>query len=139
MAEAARWQRQTGKPARAFTEFPCKTTTGSRSRARRVVAKAEQLESKENPRIVVTNLDAQGWPTQPLYEQLYCERGEMANRIKEQLSLFEGRVSAETMPANQLHWYVAAGPTCGCTGCADWGGKGRNWCGRRPPPSGCGR
>ena len=108
MAEAARWQRQTGKPARAFTEFPCKTTTGSRSRARRVVAKAEQLESKENPRIVVTNLDAQGWPAQPVYEQLYCERGEMGNRIKEQLSLFEGRASAGTIPANRLRLYFAA-------------------------------
>ena len=108
MAEAARRQQQTGKPAREFTEFPYKTTTGSWSRARRVVAKAEQLEGKENPRFVVTNLDAEGWPAQPLYEDLYCERGEMENRIKEQLSLFAGRVSAETMRANQLRLYFAA-------------------------------
>jgi hypothetical protein len=108
MAEAARRQQQTGKPAREFTEFPYKTTTGSWSRARRVVAKAEQLEGKENPRFVVTNLDAEGWSAQPLYEDLYCERGEMENRIKEQLSLFAGRVSAETMRANQLRLYFAA-------------------------------
>jgi hypothetical protein len=85
-----------------FTEFRYQTTTGSWSRARRVVAKAEQLEGKENPRYVVTNLDAQQWPARNLYEDLYCERGEMENRIKEQLSLFAGRVSAETLQANQL-------------------------------------
>ena len=102
MEAAARLQKESGKPARVFTEFNYQTTTGSWSRARRVVAKAEQLEGKENPRYVVTNLDAQAWPAQTLYEDLYCERGEMENRIKEQLSLFAGRVSAETIRANQL-------------------------------------
>jgi len=105
--EAARMQAETGKPARVFTEFSYQTTTGSWSRARRVVAKAEQLEGKENPRFVVTSLSAQEWPAQRLYEELYCERGEMENRIKEQLSLFAGRVSAETMRANQLRVYLA--------------------------------
>jgi hypothetical protein len=108
MAEAARLHEQTGKPARVFTEFSYRTTTGSWSCARRVVAKAEQLEGKENPRYVVTNLSAEQWPAQQLYEELYCERGEMENRIKEQLSLFAGRVSAETMRANQLRVYFAA-------------------------------
>ena len=102
MQEAARLQKESGKPARVFTEFDYQTTTGSWSRTRRVVAKAEQLEGKENPRYVVTNLGAEQWPAQKLYEDLYCERGEMENRIKEQLSLFAGRVSAETMRANQL-------------------------------------
>ena len=108
MADAAHQQQQTGQPARVFTEFSYRTTTGSWSRARRVVAKAEQLEGKENPRYVVTNLDADEWPARRLYEELYCERGEMENRIKEQLSLFAGRVSAETMRANQLRVYFAA-------------------------------
>jgi len=108
MREAARLHEQTGKPARVFTEFSYRTTTGSWSRARRVVAKAEQLEGKENPRFVVTNLRADQWPAQQLYEDLYCERGEMENRIKEQLSLFAGRVSAETLRANQLRVYFAA-------------------------------
>jgi Transposase DDE domain group 1 len=108
MREAARLQAETGKPARVFTEFPYRTTTGSWSRERRVVAKAEQLEGKENPRFVVTSLSALEWPAQRLYEELYCERGEMENRIKEQLSLFAGRVSAETMRANQLRVYFAA-------------------------------
>jgi hypothetical protein len=102
MAEAARQHAETGKPARVFTEFAYQTTTGSWSRARRVVAKAEQLEGKENPRFVVTNLSSEPWPAQRLYEELYCQRGEMENRIKEQLSLFAGRVSTETLRANQL-------------------------------------
>jgi hypothetical protein len=102
MREAARLQQQTGRAARVFTEFLYETTSGSWSRARRVVAKAEQIEGKENPRYVVTNLSAGQWAAQALYEQLYCARGEMENRIKEQLSLFATRVSAETMRANQL-------------------------------------
>ena len=53
-----------------------------------MIAKAEQIEGKENPRYLVTSLGAQDWPAQKLYEQLYCARGEMENRIKEQLSLF---------------------------------------------------
>src|SRR5712691_2273290 len=107
MREAARLQNESGRPARVFTEFGYQTTTGSWSRARRVVAKAEQIEGKENPRYVVTNLPAERWAAQALYEQLYCARGEMENRIKEQLSLFATRVSAETMRANQLRLSLA--------------------------------
>ncbi|MGQ9919548.1 MAG: IS1380 family transposase [Bryobacteraceae bacterium] len=107
MEEAAQRQRATGKPARVFTEFEYQTTTGSWSKARRVVAKAEQIEGKENPRFVVTNLSAGQWPAQALYEELYCARGEMENRIKEQLSLFATRVSAETMQANQVRLNLA--------------------------------
>jgi hypothetical protein len=108
MQQAAQIHKQTGTPARVFTEFLYQTTTGSWSRSRRVVAKAEQLDGKENPRFVVTNLSVEEWAAQPLYENLYCQRGEMENRIKEQLSLFAGRVSAETMRANQLRVYFAA-------------------------------
>jgi hypothetical protein len=67
-----------------------------------VVAKAEYLEKGENPRYLVTSLETQGWPAQKLYERLYCARGEMENRIKEQLSLFSDRLSTETLRANQL-------------------------------------
>lgn len=108
MQEATRRQTTTGKAARVFTEFLYQTTTGSWSRARRVVAKAEQLDGKENPRFVTTNLSAEEWPARELYEDLYCARGEMENRIKEQLSLFATRVSAETLRANQLRVYFAA-------------------------------
>ena len=57
---------------------------------------------------MVTNLSSEQWPAQRLYEELYCQRGEMENRIKEQLSLFAGRVSTETLRANQLRLYFSA-------------------------------
>ena len=108
MQQATQQHQATGQPARVFSEFLYQTTTGSWSRPRRVIAKAEYLEKGENPRYVVTNLSAEAWPTQVLYEELYCGRGEMENRIKEQLSLFATRVSAETLRANQLRLYFSA-------------------------------
>jgi hypothetical protein len=108
LAEADALYRQTLRPARVFTEFAHTTTTGSWSRERRVVAKAEHIAGKENPRYVVTSLGAAEWPAQRLYEELYCARGDMENRIKEQYQLFAGRVSAETMRANQLRLYLSA-------------------------------
>ena len=93
---------------RVFTGFAHTTTTGSWSRQRRVVAKAEHIAGKENPRYVVTSLQAAEWPEARLYEELYCARGDMENRIKEQYQLFAGRVSAETMRANQLRLYLSA-------------------------------
>ena len=83
MAQAAEQQQRSGQPARVLAELEYQTLE-SWSRARRVVAKAEQLEGKENSRYVVTSLDAESWPAQQLYEDLYCERGEAENRIKEQ-------------------------------------------------------
>jgi hypothetical protein len=108
MQEAAQQHQATQQPARVFTELVYQTTTGSWSQARRVVAKAEYLAKGENPRFVVTNLPAEAWSAQPLYEELYCARGEMENRIKEQFSLFASRVSAETLRANQLRLYFSA-------------------------------
>ena len=108
LAEADALYRQTLRPARVFTEFGHTTTTGSWSRERRVVAKAEHIAGKENPRYVVTSLDPAEWPARRLYEELYCARGDMENRIKEQYQLFAGRVSAETMRANQLRLYLSA-------------------------------
>ena len=107
MQQAGEQQRRSGEPARVFCEFQYQTRD-SWSRARRVVAKAEQLEDKENPRYVVTSLRARQWPAQRLYEELYCARGEMENRIKEQLSLFADRMSSETMRANQLRLYFSS-------------------------------
>jgi Transposase DDE domain group 1 len=108
LAEAEAVYRETLRPARVFTEFAHMTTTGSWSRQRRVVAKAEHIAGKENPRYVVTSLDVAEWPAPRLYEELYCARGDMENRIKEQYQLFAGRVSAETMRANQLRLYLSA-------------------------------
>jgi Transposase DDE domain group 1 len=107
LREAKREHRGSGKAARVFAEFSYRTRT-SWSRWRRVIAKAEYLEKGENPRFVVTSLKAQAWPAQKLYEQLYCARGEMENRIKEQLSLFSDRLSTETMRANQLRLYFSS-------------------------------
>ena len=107
MRQAKQEHRRTGQPARVFTEFFYRTRA-SWSRTRRVVAKAEQIEGKQNPRYVVTSLGKDHWPAQALYEQLYCARGEMENRIKEQLSLFSDRLSTETMRANQLRLYFSS-------------------------------
>jgi len=108
LVEAAHQWEQTQKPARVFVEFPYQTTTGSWNHPRRVVAKAEHIDGKENPRYVVTSLSAEAWPAQKLYEELYCGRGDMENRIKEQFTLFADRVSAETLRANQLRLYLSA-------------------------------
>jgi hypothetical protein len=111
MQQATQQWNQTGKPARVFSEFHYKTkkkaNKGGWDCERRVVAKAEHIDGKENPRFVVTSLTSQEWAAQALYEQLYCARGDMENRIKEQFSLFAGRVSTETMRANQMGLYLS--------------------------------
>lgn len=107
MDQARAQQLATGEPARVFAEFDYETSSGSWSQLRRVVGKAEITGDKENPRFVVTSLSAEEWNAQALYENLYCSRGEMENRIKEQMSLFADRVSAETLRANQLRVYFA--------------------------------
>jgi hypothetical protein len=101
LARAAQQQAETGKAARVFKEFFYQTRE-SWARERRVVAKAEQLEQGANPRFVVTSLGADRWPAQALYEELYCARGEMENRIKEQLMLFADRTSTEFLRSNQI-------------------------------------
>jgi hypothetical protein len=109
-AATQQWN-QTGKPARVFSEFPYrtkKTKKGGWDRERRVAAKAEHIDGKENPRFVVTSLASEEWAAQALYEELYCARGDMENRIKEQFSLFADRVSAATMRANQMRLYLSA-------------------------------
>jgi len=106
--EQARKQfESTCEPARVFVEFPHQTASGTWSQKRRVVAKAEHIDGKSNPRFIVTSLDGETWPKQDLYEQTYCARGDMENRIKEQFALFADRVSASTMRANQLRLYLS--------------------------------
>jgi hypothetical protein len=109
-AATQQWQ-ETGTAARVFSEFDYqakKTKKGGWDRERRVVAKAEHIDGKENPRFVVTSLRSEAWAAQALYEELYCARGDMENRIKEQFSLFADRVSSETMRANQMRLYLSA-------------------------------
>jgi Transposase DDE domain group 1 len=107
MREAKQEHQSTGQPARVFAEFSYRTKK-SWSRPRRVVAKAEYLEKGENPRFVVTSLPAESWEAAALYEKTYCARGEMENRIKEQLSLFADRMSTESLRANQLRLYFSS-------------------------------
>ena len=102
LARAKALSDQHQQPVRRFKDFSYRTHKNW-SRQRRVVAKAEVLPRGPNPRFVVTSLSAHNHPAQPLYEQTYCARGEMENRIKEQqLDLFADRTSTHTFRANQL-------------------------------------
>jgi len=97
-----------GGPARRFADFFWRTRA-SWSRQRRVVAKAEHLPQGPNPRFIVTSLPLDALDARALYEDLYCARGEVENRIKEQqLDLFADRTSAATMRANQLRLWFAS-------------------------------
>lgn len=99
---------QTGRAARVFKDFTYRTRK-SWSRARRVVGKAEHLAKGANPRFVVTSLSPEASDARTLYEERYCARGDMENRIKEQqLYLFADRTSAGTMRANQLRLWLSA-------------------------------
>lgn len=107
LEEVRREYAQTGKAARVFKGFEYQTRE-SWSRARRVVGKAEHLEKGSNPRFVVTSLSAERWEARCLYEQLYCARGEMENRIKEQLTLFADRTSTALLRSNQIRLYFSS-------------------------------
>jgi hypothetical protein len=107
MHQAHLEHQSTAKAARVFAEFDYQTHN-SWSRSRRVVAKAEYLDKGENPRFVVTSLSAEQWAAQDLYEKFYCARGEMENRIKEQMCLFADRLSTDEMKGNQLRLYFSA-------------------------------
>jgi hypothetical protein len=107
MGEAKARYQETGHATRLFKEFFYQTLK-SWSRVRRVVAKAEHLEKGANPRFVVTSLSADAWPAQALYEEHYCARGDMENRIKEQLMLFSDRTSTHYLRSNQLRLYFSS-------------------------------
>jgi Transposase DDE domain group 1 len=134
LAAAAKESQETGKPARRFKDFTYRTRE-SWSRERRVIGKAEwmtpaQVEADDamqrkkkkehavttpdspgrgNPRFVVTSLSKEEYEARALYEDLYCARGEMENRIKEcQLDLFADRTSCNTMRSNQLRLWFAS-------------------------------
>ena len=107
MHQARVLHQTTGKAARVFAEFSYRTHK-SWSCARRVVAKCEYLDKGENPRFVVTSLTPDRRAAQDLYEKFYCARGEMENRIKEQMCLFADRLSTDAMKGNQLRLYFSA-------------------------------
>jgi hypothetical protein len=106
LGEARQESQQTGKPARRFKDFSW-STLKSWNRERRVIAKAEWTRGEENPRFIVTTLTK--GDGRHLYEDIYCARGEMENRIKEcQIDLFADRTSTATMAANQLRLWFAS-------------------------------
>jgi len=108
MAEAEKLQGLTGKPARVFRDLVYRTKK-SWSRERRVVAKAEHLENRANPRFVVTSLKRESVDARELYEDIYCARGEMENRIKEQqLDLFADRTSCHVFRGNEVRLYLSS-------------------------------
>jgi hypothetical protein len=108
LAQAKAESIATEKPARRFKEFMW-STLDSWSRRRRIIAKAEWTQGEANPRFIVTSLKLREAAARHLYEQVYCARGDMENRIKEaQADLFADRTSAATMRANQLRLWFAS-------------------------------
>jgi hypothetical protein len=88
--------KRTGQKQRLFTAFDYAAHTWKMPRW--VIAKAEHTEKGSNPRFILTNIV--GDP-QKIYDERYCARGEMENRVKEQMMLFADRVSAHRWWANQ--------------------------------------
>ena len=117
LADARARRCLTGAPTtRVFTEFEYQTVK-SWSRARRVVGKAEVSADGDNPRLVVTNIPAAGFPDDDdatrfeparLYEEFYCARGQMENVLKQQvLDLEADRLSTHYLASNQLRLWLA--------------------------------
>jgi len=107
MEQARREYLETGEPARRYRSFSYRTLD-SWSCSRRVVGKAEYM-AKENPRFVVTSLPNSYFEKRFVYEELYCARGEMENRIKEeQLDLFGTRASCHTFRGNEIRIWLSA-------------------------------
>ncbi len=108
MTKAKQKNKKTGKAARYFGEFDYRTRT-SWSRSRRVIGKAEYLAKGSNPRFIVTSLTRSQIGRKQLYEKVYCARGDMENRIKEQqLFLFADRTSSGSFRANQTRLYFSS-------------------------------
>ena len=107
----------TGTPARVFKDFRYRTRH-SWTLERRVVGKAEFLEKGANPRFVVTSLSPERLGARALYEDFYCARGDMENRIKEQ----QGSVRRPDQRGNDARQSTTGcicppPPTCSCTPC----------------------
>jgi hypothetical protein len=127
LADAKAQYEQTAQSARVFKDFRYQTRE-SWTRSRRVIGKAEHLAKGANPRFVVTSLSPEAFEARSLYEEEYCARGEMENRIKEQqLCLFADRTSAATMRANELRlWFSSVAYTL-MTALRRLGLKGSDW------------
>ena len=112
MQEAQGQWKKTGKAARRFLDFRYRTRE-SWKHGRRVVGKAECLDKGANPRFVVTSLGIEEMEARSLYEDFYCARGDMENRIKEQqLDLFADRTSTHALHSNQIRLYLSSLAYC---------------------------
>jgi len=101
----------TGDKQRQFhaIDYAAGTWDRPRNHPRKVIVKAERLHEGPNLRFIVTNLPPEVGDAQRLYDELYCARGEMENRIKEQqLGLFADRTSSSTMLANQFRLLLSS-------------------------------
>jgi Transposase DDE domain group 1 len=97
-----------GNASRVFKDF-CYKTRDTWRWQRRVVGKAEHLCKGANPRFIVTSFTSTEYEAQELYEKMYCARGDMENRIKEQqLMLFADRTSTQKMHSNQIRLYFSS-------------------------------
>jgi hypothetical protein len=104
MAQAQARYESSREKQRVFGEV--RYAAESWDRPRRVIVKAEHTDRGSNPRFVVTNLERE---PQPLYDEIYCARGEMENRIKEQqLGLFSDRTSCHDWWANQFRLLLSS-------------------------------
>ena len=104
MAQAEAEHQSTKEKVRLFTKLDYAADTWDKTR--RIVAKAEHTAQGSNPRFVVTNLEGDA---QALYDEVYCARGEMENRIKEQqLGLFADRTSCHHWWANQFRLLLSS-------------------------------
>jgi hypothetical protein len=115
LAEARTRHCLCGASVRVFAEFEYQTRH-TWSRSRRVIGKAEVSVLGDNPRFLVTNLPAKGFKGEDrrrfiparLYEEVYCARGEMENRLKQQtLDLEADRLSTHYLASNQLRLWLA--------------------------------
>ncbi len=108
MVDAEIMCRITGRASRIYNDFQYQTNK-SWNKSRRVISKAEYLHKGENPRFIVTSLLSEEIDARELYEKIYCARGDMENRIKEQqLYLFADRTSTSEMRSNQLRLYFSS-------------------------------
>lgn len=108
LVKAEHEHKRTGESVRFYDDFRYKTQSSWRQE-RRVIGKAEYIPGKANPRFVVTSLSPEAHRASALYEGVYCARGDMDSRIKEQqLGLFADRTSTRTMRANQLRLYFSS-------------------------------
>jgi len=130
--EARQASQATGKPARVFRDFLW-STRDSWSRRRRVIGKAEWTRGEANPRFVVTSLKPDRWPARTLYEELYCARGDMENRIKEcQLDLYADRTTPRPCALTSCASGSRRLPMCSCARCV---GSASPIPGSLPPPA----